>query len=170
MTDLLSKKLIHFDMNDIDEIEEKQEDENEDESDHNKKKKLYHNISIVDLEIDDTFDDINLNELSTTVVYDPEVDFLIGEDYEYQDEDAIEGENYIILNGKINEIKLNLLIKKITFDNFENEHYEQIKGFINQFCSFIDKEMLINKIMNAYYFYVKNNEKKKTISFNHIFK
>ena len=161
MTDLLSKKLIHFDMNDIDEIEEKQEDENEDESDHNKKKKLYHNISIVDLEIDDTFDDINLNELSTTVVYDPEVDFLIGEDYEYQDEEAIEGENYIILNGKINEIKLNLLIKKITFDNFENEHYEQIKGFINQFCSFIDKEMLINKIMNAYYFYVKNNEKKK---------
>ena len=161
MTDLLSKKLIHFDMNDIDEIEEKQEDENEDESDHNKKKKLYHNISIVDLEIDDTFDDINLNELSTTVVYDPEVDFLIGEDYEYQDEEAIEGENYIILNGKINEIKLNLLIKKITFDNFENEHYEQIKGFINQFCSFIDKEMLINKIMNAYYFYVKINEKKK---------
>ena len=161
MTDLLSKKLIHFDMNDIDEIEEKQEDENEDESDHNKKKKLYHNISIVDLEIDDTFDDINLNELSTTVVYDPEVDFLIGEDYEYQDEEAIEGENYIILNGKINEIKLNLLIKKITFDNFENEHYEQIKGFINQFCSFIDKEMLINKIMNAYYFYVKTNEKKK---------
>ena len=161
MTDLLSKKLIHFDMNDIDEIEEKQEDENEDESDHNKKKKLYHNISIVDLEIDDTFDDINLNELSTTVVYDPEVDFLIGEDYEYQDEEAIEGENYIILNGKINEIKLNLLIKKITFDNFENEHYEQIKGFINQFCSFIDKEMLINKIINAYYFYVKTNEKKK---------
>ena len=157
-SELLSKKLIKFDENDIDE----NEDENENYQNNKKKKKLYQNLSLDDIEIDDNFDDINLNELSTSVVYDPKVDFLSGEDYEYKDEEEIEGDNYIIENGKLKEIKLNLLIKKIIFDDFENGHQEQIKGFINQFCSFIDKEMLINKIMNAYYFYMKTIKKIKT--------
>lgn len=163
ISDLLSKKLIKFNQDDLDEIEEKENNEIEDQynNNHKKKKKLYNNISLDDIEIDENFDDINLNEISTSVVYDPEVDFLIGEDYEYKDEEEIEGDNYILLNGKLNEIKLNLLIKKITFDDFENEHHEKIKGFINQFCSFIDKEMLINKIMSAYNFYIKTVEKKK---------
>ena len=164
ISDLLSKKLIKFNQDDLDEIEEKENNEIEDQSNnnHKKKKKLYNNISLDDIEIDENFDDINLNEISTSVVYDPEVDFLIGEDYEYKDEEEIEGDNYIIENGKLKEIKLNLLIKKIIFDDFENGHQEQIKGFINQFCSFIDKEMLINKIMNAYYFYMKTIKKIKT--------
>ena len=172
ISDLLSKKLIKFNQDDLDEIEEKENNEIEDQynNNHKKKKKLYNNISLDDIEIDENFDDINLNEISTSVVYDPEVDFLIGEDYEYKDEEEIEGDNYIIENGKLKEIKLNLLIKKIIFDDFENGHQEQIKGFINQFCSFIDKEMLINKIMSAYNFYIKTVEKKKTISFNNIFK
>ena len=71
-SELLSKKLIKFDENDIDE----NEDENENYQKNKKKKKLYQNLSLDDIEIDDNFDDINLNELSTSVVYDPKVDFL----------------------------------------------------------------------------------------------
>ena len=64
--------------------------------------------------------------------------------------------NYIILNGKIKYISIDLFIKKIALENFTNTHSLLVSAFLNQFCSFMDLRMFMNKIITGYNYLSQN--------------
>ena len=78
--------------------------------------------------------------------------------YEFIDENENQF-NFILNNGKIRYMTIDLFIKKIAIENFAKNESFLVSGFINQFCDFIDINTFINKIINAFhYYYEKNNE------------
>jgi len=56
---------------------------------------------------------------------------------------------------KIMAMSLDLLLKKITLENFVNENPIKIYSFCQQCFCFIDKDILFNKIFNCYDYYKK---------------
>lgn len=72
------------------------------------------------------------------------------------DEEEKKGENIIIKesNNTIQYLSIDLLIKKIILENFFNEHPKLVNGFLNQFSSFFKNDILIKKLINAYYYYL----------------
>ena len=72
------------------------------------------------------------------------------------DEEEKKGENIIIKesNNTIQYLSIDLFIKKIILENFFNEHPKLVNGFLNQFSSFFKNDILIKKIINAYYYYL----------------
>ena len=155
----LKKKVLSF--------EEEKELENEEEGEEDNESNRFYNLFYENLNPDqlDFEDDKKkfLNNIKNTETSLSDISFLNTNNYKYEDIEENEGVNYIMSQGKLKRIHIDLLIKKITFENFEKNNYELFKGFINQFCSFIDKEMLIYKIINAYNFFKKKTEKEKLI-------
>ena len=155
----LKKKVLSY--------EEEKELENEEEGEEDNESNRFYNLFYENLNPDqlDFEDDKKkfLNNIKNTETSLSDISFLNTNNYKYEDIEENEGVNYIMSQGKLKRIHIDLLIKKITFENFEKNNYELFKGFINQFCSFIDKEMLIYKIINAYNFFKKKTEKEKLI-------
>ena len=155
----LKKKVLSY--------EEEKELENEEEGEEDNESNRFYNLFYENLNPDqlDFEDDKKnfLNNINNTETSLSDTSFLNTNNYKYEDIEENEGINIIISHGKLKRIHIDLLIKKITFENFEKNNYELFKGFINQFCSFIDKEMLIYKIINAYNFFKKKTEKEKLI-------
>lgn len=60
--------------------------------------------------------------------------------------------------SNISFISINLLIKKIAFENFRNNYPEVMKCFMQQFKYFIPLNKLIKKLISAFNFYKKLNK------------
>ena len=56
------------------------------------------------------------------------------------------------------------MIKKIALDNFVLNYQYLISSFLNQFCSFMNIEMFIHKIINAYSFYYNSTKTQNLIN------
>ena len=71
------------------------------------------------------------------------------------EEEERNGVNIIFKEGTniIQSISIDLFIKKIILENFSQEQPKIVKSFLNQFCSFFKYQTLIDKILNAFYFY-----------------
>ena len=71
------------------------------------------------------------------------------------EEEERNGVNIIFKEGTniIQSISIDLFIKKIILENFSQEQPKIVKSFLNQFCSFFKYHILIDKILNAFYFY-----------------
>ena len=82
---------------------------------------------------------------------------------EFTEEDELENISitYREEHKKIKLISLDLLLKKIIFENFIDKNPIEIFSFCQQCFCFIDKELIFNKIFNCYNFY---KEKKLPIS------
>ena len=76
--------------------------------------------------------------------------------YEFIDENENES-NYILNDGKIRYITIDLFIKKIAIENFSKNESFLVSAFTNQFCDFIDINIFINKIINSFHYYYKKN-------------
>ena len=74
---------------------------------------------------------------------------------EFTEEDELEGISiaYKEQDKKIKLISLDLLLKKIIFENFIEKNPIQIFSFCQQCYCFMDKEIMFNKIFNCYNFY-----------------
>ena len=90
----------------------------------------------------------------------------------YIDEKEIVGKNIEFLKGKkenleinyythtkdktnISSMSINLFIKKIAKDNLRNNYSLLYKSFLEQFSIFLPTNIIIEKIINAFYFYKK---------------
>ena len=155
----LKKKVLSYEEENELENEEEGEEDNENNRFYNL---FYENLNPDQLDFEDDKKNF-LNNIKNTETSLSDTSFLNTNNYQYEDIEENEGVNYIMSHGKLKRIHIDLLIKKITFENFEQNNYELFKGFINQFCSFIDKEMLIYKIINAYNFFKTKKEKEKLI-------
>ena len=71
--------------------------------------------------------------------------------------------NFVLQNDKIKYISIDLFVKKIALDNFEINYNNLYTAFLNQFCSFMNNEMLINKIINAFHYYSLKNIKTQSL-------
>ena len=71
--------------------------------------------------------------------------------------------NFVLQNDKIKYISIDLFVKKIALDNFEINYNNLYRAFLNQFCSFMNNEMLINKIINAFHYYSLKNIKTQSL-------
>lgn len=74
---------------------------------------------------------------------------------EYFDEEEVDGKNIIYSSNTsdLEFISINLLIKKICIENCYENNAEIIKGFLQQYPTFLDLHILIDKIINAYMYY-----------------
>ena len=74
---------------------------------------------------------------------------------EFSEEDELEGISIIYKEQekKIKLISMDLLLKKIIFENFIEKNPIQIFSFCQQCYCFMDKEIMFNKIFNCYNFY-----------------
>ena len=83
----------------------------------------------------------------------------------YKEEDELEGLNIIFKEPgkKISFILVDLLIKKIIFENFMNNNILLIYHFCQQCFCFVNKEVFFRKLFHCYKFY-----KNKNISINNL--
>lgn len=65
--------------------------------------------------------------------------------------------NFVLQNNKIKYISIDLFLKKIALENFEFNYNNLYTGFLNQFCTFMNNEILINKIISAFHYYSLKN-------------
>ena len=79
------------------------------------------------------------------------IEFLKGKN------DNLEINYYTHIKDKINisNISINLFIKKIAKDNLRNNYSLLYKSFLEQFSIFLPTNIIIEKIINAFYFYKK---------------
>ena len=73
--------------------------------------------------------------------------------------DNLEINNYIHIKDKnnINYISLNLFIKKVGIDNLRTKYSLLYRSFLEQFSIFLSTDILIEKIINAFYYYKKES-------------
>lgn len=97
-------------------------------------------------------------------------------DSTFIDEKEIIGQNIEYLNGKnenyeinqfenknkinISNISVNLFIKKIAIDNLRTKYNLLFRSFLQQYHIFLSIEIFIEKIINAFYYYKKENSNK----------
>ena len=92
----------------------------------------------------------------------------------FVDEKEIKGKNIEFLKGKnenleinnythikdknnLSNISLNLFVKKIAKDNFRTKYSFLYKSFLEQFSIFLSANVIIEKIINAFYYYKKES-------------
>ena len=78
-------------------------------------------------------------------------------EFKEEDEEKEINIKYKEYGNKIMAMSLDLLLKKITLENFVNENPIKIYSFCQQCFCFIDKDILFNKIFNCYDYYKKKN-------------
>ena len=76
-------------------------------------------------------------------------------EFKEEDEEKEINIKYKEYGKKIMAMSLDLLLKKITMENFVNENPIKIYSFCQQCFCFIDKDILFNKIFNCYDYYKK---------------
>jgi len=74
-------------------------------------------------------------------------------EFKEEDEEKEINIKYKEYGKKIMAMSLDLLLKKITLENFVNENPIKIYSFCQQCFCFIDKDILFNKIFNCYEYY-----------------
>ena len=104
---------------------------------------------------------IQLNKIMTEQITNKSKGFLLSSKLtkEYKEEEEIDGQSifYKDKEPKIKLISLDLLLKKIIFDNFIEKYPIEIYSFAQQCYCFMDKELMFNKIYDCYKFYKEKN-------------
>ena len=104
-------------------------------------------------------DNNNNNEIKKTLVRSKTQSLLGGINPKYFDEEELVGKNikYIEQSNKLNFILVDLLFKKIIFEDFVYNNILIIYHFCNQCFCFINKEIFFRKLVNCYKYYKKKN-------------
>ena len=104
---------------------------------------------------------IHSNKIMTEQVTNKSKGFLFSSKLskEYIEEDEIDGMSifYKDKGPKIKLMSIDLLLKKIIFDNFIEKYPIEIYSFCQQCFCFMDKELMFNKIYDCYKFYKEKN-------------
>ena len=107
----------------------------------------------------ETLDSINKINLTEQVQNNSKrKSFILGKitkEFKEEDEEKEINIKYKEHGNKIMAMSLDLLLKKITTENFVNENPIKIYSFCQQCFCFIDKDILFNKIFNCYDYYKK---------------
>ena len=108
---------------------------------------------------EETLDSINKINLTEQVQNNSKrKSFILGKitkEFKEEDEEKEINIKYKEHGNKIMAMSLDLLLKKITTENFVNENPIKIYSFCQQCFCFIDKDILFNKIFNCYDYYKK---------------
>ena len=110
---------------------------------------------------------INLDDISNSSFFNRDLSssFFIprkNSNYTFIEEEE-NGLNFVIQNNIITYISIDLFIKKIALDNFEINYSNLYSAFLNQFCTFMNNEILINKIINAFNYYSMKKIKSESL-------
>ena len=110
---------------------------------------------------------INLDDISNSSFFNRDLSssFFIprkNSNYTFIEEEE-NGLNFVIQNNIIKYISIDLFIKKIALDNFEINYSNLYSAFLNQFCTFMNNEILINKIINAFNYYSMKKIKSESL-------
>ena len=107
----------------------------------------------------ETLDSINKINLTEQVQNNSKrKSFILGKitkEFKEEDEEKEINIKYKEHGNKIMAMSLDLLLKKITTENFVNENPIKTYSFCQQCFCFIDKDILFNKIFNCYDYYKK---------------
>ena len=107
----------------------------------------------------ETLDSINKINLTEQVQNNSKrKSFIVGKitkEFKEEDEEKEINIKYKEHGNKIMAMSLDLLLKKITTENFVNENPIKTYSFCQQCFCFIDKDILFNKIFNCYDYYKK---------------
>ena len=108
---------------------------------------------------EETLDSINKINLTEQVQNNSKrKSFILGKitkEFKEEDEEKEINIKYKEHGNKIMAMSLDLLLKKITTENFVNENPIKTYSFCQQCFCFIDKDILFNKIFNCYDYYKK---------------
>ena len=101
----------------------------------------------------------NTKEINRTLIRSKTQSLLGGINPKYFDEEELVGKNikYIDQSNKLSFILVDLLLKKIIFEDFINKNILIIYHFCNQCFCFINKEIFFRKLVNCYKYYEKKN-------------
>ena len=110
---------------------------------------------------------INLDDISNSSFFNRDLSssFFIprkNSNYTFIEEEE-NGLNFVIQNNIIKYISIDLFIKKIALDNFEINYSNLYSAFLNQFCTFMNNEIFINKIINAFNYYSMKKIKSESL-------
>ena len=131
-------------------------------------KKEKNNKRLSNIFLDDIINDTKEKketELKRTLVRSKTTKFLQGMAPIYREEEENEGKNikYREPDNKLSFILVDILLKKIIFDNFMDNNVLLIYHFCQQCFCFVEKEILYKKLFNCYKHY-----KNKNLSLNNL--
>ena len=158
------------------ENKEKEKEDNEDN--------IEEQIKDIDSFFEENFDGegkrTNINEICKKKIIDDDVSFEELRRFSilstsqissfYTDEKEVEGENFCYVEGtkRLKFLSINLFLKKIIFEDFYDKNEFLVDSFFTQFTAFLKPEVLINKMISCFTYYVSDSSKLPKTKLNNL--